>query len=101
MAEMGHTDPSLALSIYAQAMRRDDGEQDRLRALVEGKALATGVATKPETADDEGVETPARPARFERATSRSGGESEEEPAEPENTGDSREDDDSRRPPDTA
>jgi integrase len=34
MAEMGHTDPKLALSIYAQAMRRDEGERDRLRALV-------------------------------------------------------------------
>lgn len=36
MAEMGHTDPALALRIYAQAMRRDDGEADRLRAVVEG-----------------------------------------------------------------
>jgi hypothetical protein len=36
MAEMGHTDPKLALSIYAQAMRRDEGEGERLRALVEG-----------------------------------------------------------------
>ena len=26
MAELGHTDPALALSIYAHAMRRDDGE---------------------------------------------------------------------------
>ena len=33
---MGHTDPKLALSIYAQAMRRDDGEGERVRALVEG-----------------------------------------------------------------
>ena len=31
MAELGHTDPGLAPSIYAQAMRRDDGENDRLR----------------------------------------------------------------------
>ena len=36
MAEMGHTDPKLALSIYAQAMRRDQGDDERLRALVEG-----------------------------------------------------------------
>jgi integrase len=36
MQEMGHTDPALALSIYAHAMRRDDGENERLRALVEG-----------------------------------------------------------------
>jgi integrase/recombinase XerC len=36
MQEMGHTDPALALAIYAHAMRRDDGENERLRALVEG-----------------------------------------------------------------
>ena len=33
MGEMGHTDPGLALRIYAQAMRRDEAERDRLRAL--------------------------------------------------------------------
>ena len=33
------TDPSLALAIYAAAMRRDDGENQRLRALVEGSDL--------------------------------------------------------------
>jgi integrase len=36
MAEMGHTDPALALRVYAQAMRRGQAEQDALRALVEG-----------------------------------------------------------------
>ncbi len=40
MAEMGHTDPGLALRIYAQAMRRDDGEKARLRALVDGAEWA-------------------------------------------------------------
>jgi len=40
MAEMGHTDPGLALRIYAQAMRRDEADQDALRALVEGSQLA-------------------------------------------------------------
>ena len=40
MAEMGHTDPSLALRIYAQAMRRDTGESERLRALVQGNSRA-------------------------------------------------------------
>ena len=39
MQELGHTDPALALSIYAHAMRRDDGEDDRLRALVGGADL--------------------------------------------------------------
>jgi integrase len=36
MAEMGHTHPALALRIYAAAMRRDAGENERLRELVEG-----------------------------------------------------------------
>ena len=40
MAEMGHTHPGLALRIYAQATRRDDDENGRLRALVDGAALA-------------------------------------------------------------
>lgn len=40
MQEMGHTDPGLALRIYAQAMRRDDAENERLRGLVEGETLA-------------------------------------------------------------
>jgi hypothetical protein len=42
MAEMGHTDPALALSIYAHAMRRDEGESERLRALVEGPSASLG-----------------------------------------------------------
>jgi integrase len=36
MAEMGHSDPALALRIYAQAMARDEAERSKLRALVEG-----------------------------------------------------------------
>jgi hypothetical protein len=42
---MGHTDPALALAIYAHAMRRDEGENERLRGLVEGvemPGLGTG-----------------------------------------------------------
>ncbi len=38
MDEMGHTDPALALRVYRQSMRRDDGEKARLRALIEGGA---------------------------------------------------------------
>jgi hypothetical protein len=49
MAELGHTDPALALRIYAQAMRRDEGEAERLRALVEGDgALPTLAPSAPE-----------------------------------------------------
>ncbi len=40
MDEMGHTDPALALRVYRQSMRRDQGEKDRLRALVDGVHLA-------------------------------------------------------------
>ena len=40
MAEMGHTSRALALAIYAQAMRRSDGEKASLRALVEGAEWA-------------------------------------------------------------
>ena len=42
MQEMGHSTPELALSIYAHAMQRDDGEKHRLRALVEGRDLPAG-----------------------------------------------------------
>jgi integrase len=38
MQEMGHTDPALALRVYAQVMRRDEGERAKLAALVEGAA---------------------------------------------------------------
>jgi integrase-like protein len=40
MAEMGHTDPKLALAIYAKAMSRDEWQLAELRALVEGSLLA-------------------------------------------------------------
>ena len=40
MAELGHTSPSLALSVYAQAMRMSEDERSRLRALVEGAEWA-------------------------------------------------------------
>lgn len=36
MAEMGHTSANLTLRVYAQAMRRDDQEAKRLRALIDG-----------------------------------------------------------------
>ena len=37
---MGHTTPNLALAIYAAEMDRDDGEPQRLRALVECRDLS-------------------------------------------------------------
>ncbi len=36
MGQLGHTDPAFTLRLYTHAMRRDDGERERLRALVQG-----------------------------------------------------------------
>jgi integrase len=40
--EMGHTDPALALRVYRQAMRRDEGDKAQLTALVDGGIVAVG-----------------------------------------------------------
>jgi integrase len=40
MAQLGHSDPEFTLRVYAHAMRRQDGERERLRALVEGREWA-------------------------------------------------------------
>ena len=64
MAELGHTDPELALSIYAHAMRRDDGENERLRALVDGVELG-GLGT---SAHSEGAANSQRPVSLEGAS---------------------------------
>jgi len=46
MAQMGHTSPEMALTIYAREMDRRDGEPERLRALVEGDVwVPTGTGT--------------------------------------------------------
>jgi hypothetical protein len=43
---MGHTDPALALAIYAHAMRREEGENGRLLDLIQrGQQL---IATSPQ-----------------------------------------------------
>ncbi len=39
MGQLGHTDPALTLRVYAREVAREDGERDRLRALVEGAAV--------------------------------------------------------------
>jgi hypothetical protein len=36
MDQIGHTNPNFTLRVYRHGMRRDDGEKERLRALVEG-----------------------------------------------------------------
>jgi integrase-like protein len=83
MAEMGHTDPKLALSIYAHAMRRDQGDRERLRALVEGAdwaAMGSGgveaesaatAGDAPNAANPQSAGVPTMGAAgFEPATSR-------------------------------
>ncbi|MGH2797529.1 MAG: tyrosine-type recombinase/integrase [Thermoleophilaceae bacterium] len=47
MQQMGHTDPKLALRVYAQAMRRGDEERATLKALVEGAFWAPLGTTRP------------------------------------------------------
>jgi hypothetical protein len=49
MAEMGHTDPALALAIYAHAMRRGPDEIARLGALVNGEPMAAPSAQTAQT----------------------------------------------------
>jgi hypothetical protein len=65
MDELGHADPGLALRIYRQAMRRDEDERAKLRALVEGVGFVSidvdgGSSTRTEapTADIETGEKP-------------------------------------------
>jgi integrase len=36
MSQLGHTDAGFTLRVYAHAMRRDEGDKERLKALVEG-----------------------------------------------------------------
>ncbi len=58
MAEMGHTSPQMALAVYASAMRRDEHENARLKALVEGGQLAV-IGSRGEIADSGAVEQEA------------------------------------------
>jgi integrase len=49
MRQVGHTDPKVTLSIYAQVMYRGEGERERLKAVVEGSDWAptgTGIGTR-------------------------------------------------------
>jgi integrase len=75
MSQLGHTDPAFTLRVYAHAMRRDEGDKERLKALVEGREWAPlgterasdrpneRLATRPEndeTPDDAGVSEDGR-----------------------------------------
>src|SRR5215217_2966988 len=66
MAQLGHTDPAFTLRVYAHAMRRDAGDKEALKALVDGRhwaPLGTSGANDPsETpreADPDNDESPA------------------------------------------
>jgi conjugative relaxase-like TrwC/TraI family protein len=66
MAQLGHTDPAFTLRVYAHAMRRDEGDKERLKALVEGREWAPLATTGPddrspraEEQSPENEETPA------------------------------------------
>ena len=52
MGQLGHTDPAFTLRIYSHMMRRDAGERDRLRALVEGRDWALSGTGGAESASD-------------------------------------------------
>jgi hypothetical protein len=57
MRQVGHTDPKVTLSVYAQVMFRGEGERERLRALVEGShwaLLGTAVDSKGPNRAEEG-----------------------------------------------
>jgi integrase len=50
--QLGHTDPSFTLRVYAHEMARRDGERDRLRALVDGSDWAPAGSNAPESTSD-------------------------------------------------
>jgi hypothetical protein len=55
MDQLEHTDPKLALRIYARSMRRDAGEVDRLHVLVGVSDWAVMGRSEPNQANQAGV----------------------------------------------
>ena len=56
MGQVGHVDPKVTLSIYAQVMFRGEGERERLEALVTGSdwaPLGTSAQSEPVEAGDQ------------------------------------------------
>jgi integrase len=66
MRQVGHADPKMTLSIYAQVMFRGEGERERLKALVEGAdwaLLGTETPSRlPEPCEQLSLETIESPA---------------------------------------
>ena len=53
VASLGHyCPPDLALAVYRQSMRRDDGEKDRPRAMVDGAEVERSWTSPHSTTDD-------------------------------------------------
>ncbi len=74
MGQLGHTDPAFTLRIYAHMMRRNPGERERLRALVEAHdwaPMGTSVASAPEGHPVQGTTGRRNPAS--QAVSRQSG----------------------------
>jgi integrase len=69
MAQLGHTDPAFTLRVYAHAMRRVDGDKERLKALVEGRDWApmgtTGADDLSDAVDDHSTRNDETPADAE------------------------------------
>jgi hypothetical protein len=64
VAQLGHTDPTVTLGIYAQAMTSSNDDRERLRLLVEGADLAVdgsesdiGASTSTTAASTAGAES--------------------------------------------
>jgi integrase len=86
--ELGHTDPAFTLRVYRHGMRRDPAARARLRSLVGAAdwapmgtnadagmlAAVSWHAADPPEGPPLQAQSQARPAGFEPATSRSGGE---------------------------
>ena len=49
MGQLGHTDAAFTLRVYAHAMRRDAGDLERLKALVNGADWAAMGRNRPQT----------------------------------------------------
>jgi integrase len=58
MAQLGHADPGFTLRVYAHVMRRDEGDKERLKALVEGLHWAPLGTSSPESTSEGGSREP-------------------------------------------
>ena len=57
MAQLGHTDAGFTLRVYAHAMRRDEGDKERLKALVEGRDWAPLGTSTPDSPSEHPLTT--------------------------------------------